>query len=373
VENTRNLFKSSYVCLGAANGEKPAKTRIVFNVDSLATLCPLISLRHLSLRYSQTEILRDVSLDIAAGEHTALIGPNGSGKSSLLRILSGELWPARDGGTRAYSLDGVTPIESPLLLKPHIRRVAPEMQERFLRLSFPLSTYEFVASGLTDRDYVPGALNVEEDARVWEIMERLGLQSFAEREARRLSHGTLRRAFVARALVARPLILALDEVTDGLDNASHVSVLEQLDAAVHEGVTLICVGHRLDRLPGAVRQFFEIRDTSLFRLSAPRAELRFASTPVDISFQGSDPEAKSSALIRCEHVGLIIDEQPILHDILDEIFDGLDASTRALLERELLALAQRGTALVIIAHVAQDIPEYVDRRIVLERGRIIEG
>jgi molybdate transport system ATP-binding protein len=483
-------------------------------VDSFATPRPLISLNRLSLQYSGTEILRDVSLDIASGGHVALIGPNGSGKSSLLRILSGELWPARDGGMRSYSLDGTTLIESPLLIKPHVRRIAPEMQERFLRLGLPLSTYEFVASGLADRDYAPVSLSAAEDARVCEVMEQLRLGHVAAQEARRLSHGTLRRAFVARALVASPRILALDEVTDGLDHVSHTEVLEQLDAAVHKGTTLVCVAHRIDRLPHSVQRYCEIRDKSLYEIAVPNTNQRVASSPVRIEPQTTHEDTKAETLIRCEHVGLIIDEKPILHDIyleiragehvaivgengagkttlcgildgtylpssgsvvrmgfarrpaiweireriivlsdalqirhdwditvkdtlasgftgtigvvgdldaeqarrldalldifllreltarslpslsfgqrrrvlfaralarrpqifiLDEIFDGLDPQIRMLLEQELLTLTKSGTALIIVAHVAQDIPDYVTRRIVMKAGRLQEA
>jgi len=473
---------------------------------------PLISLEHVSLRLGDQAILSDVSCTIAHGEHTALVGVNGSGKSSLLRILSGELWPTRDHGVRSYSLNGLEQIVSPLLIKQAVRRVAPEMQERFLRLALPLTTFEFVASGLFDRDYAPVVLTEDQRLLVWDMLERLHLGGVAEKEARMLSHGTLRRAFIARALIAKPRLLALDEVTDGLDHTSHKLVLQLLDDAVDVGTTLLCVAHRIERLPTCIQQCFEVRDRQLFPIALPESSI--ATRPM-LQHAASAPAADALIpVVALTNVSLTIDETNILHDIdlvvrkgehlaifgengagktslagildgtylpssgsvtrfgftrrpalreireriitlsdalqvrhdwmvtvrdtvasgfsqsiglisaldaqqqarleelvdrfalrslleryvpqlsfgqrrrvllaralvqqpeifiLDEIFDGLDRETRAMFEAELLALAQSGTALIVIAHVEKDIPPYVRRRIRMERGRIISA
>ena len=468
---------------------------------------------HISLHRDGRAILRDVSCDIERGRHIAIVGDNGSGKSSLLRILCGELWPTRDQGRRSYALDGKSVVTSPLLVRPQIRRVAPEMQERFLRLGLQLSVFEFVASGLHDRDYAQARFSNEEAARVQSMLERMRLQTVASKEAKTLSHGMLRRAFLARALIAEPLILALDEVTDGLDAASRDLALARIDDALEYGTTLICVAHRVERLPSCVQTFYQLREGRLWAIQAPEPPSYIAAHAEPVS-SDTHKLSEARALVELLHVDVMIDEVPVLFDInlvlrrgehiaitgengagkstlagvidgtllaasgqvvrhgfarrpsiweirqqvvtlsdalqirhdwmcsvrdtlasgffhtigmaealdvpqearlqellgrfalielaernlpmlsfgqrrrvllaralvrepavliLDEVFDGLDRATRAMLEAELAELTQRATTLVCISHVPTDIPYYVKRRIVLACGQMIDA
>ena len=99
-------------------------------------ILPLVSLENVVLRFAEQTVLHDVTLTIPRGEHPAFLGANGSGKSSLLRLLSGELWPSPGSGHRIYSFDGTEQIVSPILARRRIRRVSPEMQERFFTVGF---------------------------------------------------------------------------------------------------------------------------------------------------------------------------------------------------------------------------------------------
>lgn len=469
---------------------------------------PLISLDNIRLRLGGCEILRNVTCAVQDGRHIAVGGDNGSGKSSLLRIFTGELWPTRECGQRVYSFDGVAEFASPLLVRPYVRRVAPEMQERFLRLGLSLSVFEFVASGLLDRDYAQISLSEADEARVCYMLQHMRLQTVAQQEARKLSHGMLRRAFVARALVAQPRILALDEVTDGLDAASRDVVLAMLDHAVEGGTTLVCVAHRIERLPSCVQVFYALREGELHAVAAPKAPAYHSGQSVEVT-KGDDVAGQlivelidvdvvlddtrvlsgiNLAIRAGEHlaivgengagkstlagvidgtflasVGRVIrpgfmrrpsiwelrrlivtlsDALQVRHDwmfsvrdtiasgfsqavgtseeldasqqarldslserfalrelsdrelptlsfgqrrrallaralvrdpqmlILDEIFDGLDAATRAMLEHELATLAQARTTILCISHVDEEVPPYIRRRVTMKNGRI---
>lgn len=272
----------------------------------------LVELEHVGVTLRGREVLHDVTWSLRAGEHWALTGPNGAGKSTLLRVIRGELWPDA-GGTRAYGFTDAGPIGA----LAAIAYVSPEQQERQRRLSFAMSGREVIASGLFGEDYVPRALTPAQNEKVAALVAELALESPAAADARTLSHGTLRRILIARALAGAPRILLLDEFASGLDARARSALFELLER-IAARTTIVCSSHRVDHLPRFITHELHLRDG---RVAAPRAPRppRFVAAPPDaptaaLEIRTAAPLARQ-ALVRISRADVVIDGIEILREI----------------------------------------------------------
>ena len=151
------------------------------------------------------QALRGISFDIAEGEVVGLIGPNGAGKSTLLRILSGLLLPT-DGSARVADLDVVKD-------RPHSRRA----------LGAALSEDRGLSPRLSARDNLRffaalfGLSRQDAEQRIAELGERFEAMRLLDRPVRTLSTGEKARLVLIRALLHRPKVVLLDELTRSLD------------------------------------------------------------------------------------------------------------------------------------------------------------
>jgi molybdate transport system ATP-binding protein len=220
---------------------------------------PLIALARANVHLDGRLVLRDVSWQLESGRQWAFVGPNGSGKSTLLRVIRGDLWIDRDGGSRRYALDGRP--QSVAAAAPLIGYVSPELQERYARLDLALTGGTLVATGFSDALYLPGRLSPAQTERVAGVIARFGLEPLAQRAINTLSFGELRMLLIARALVRAPRVLVLDECTNGLDRRARTTLLRFL-AAVADETHVVCASHRADELPAST--------TSYARLEAGR-------------------------------------------------------------------------------------------------------
>jgi|SRR5579862_487668 len=167
---------------------------------------PLVELRNVTKAYPvagegrMVTIIDDVSLQVNAGEMLALLGQSGSGKSTLLRLMAGLTQPTRGGVMRhGHRLDGVNPD------------IAIVFQSFAL---YPwLTVEENVRVGLIRRQLS----RTEQDEAIASALELIGLSGYENAYPKELSGGMRQRVGFARALVARPEILAMDEAFSALD------------------------------------------------------------------------------------------------------------------------------------------------------------
>jgi len=213
---------------------------------------PLIALTHANVHLDGVPVLHDISWRLEAGRQWAFVGPNGSGKSSLLRVIRGDLWIDRDGGTRSYALDGRP--QSVAAAAPLVGYVSPELQERYARLDLDLDGRMLVATGFSDALYLPRRLSEAQEARVGAVIAQFELEAAAARAINALSFGELRLLLIARALVRAPRVLVLDECTNGLDRGVRTALLHFLEAVAHE-THVVCASHRADELPASTNAF----------------------------------------------------------------------------------------------------------------------
>lgn len=196
-------------------------------------LAPAHALRTHDVRvaFDGTEVVGGVDLELRSGEWLGLIGPNGSGKSTFLRSLV-RLVPRT--GTIELG-DGTVPGPTDLALMPQSPELPPGM-----------TVVEYALLGRTAH---LGWLRAESasDRRVaTDVLRRLGLASFADRQVRSLSGGEAQRVVIARALVQQAPVLLLDEPTSALDVGHQVEVLELVDELrCEDGLTVIAAMHDL--------------------------------------------------------------------------------------------------------------------------------
>ena len=179
--------------------------------------------------------LDDVSLDIAAGEYTAIIGPSGSGKSTLLNAIG--LLDRLSSGS--YILEGadVTHLSDDALARTRREKIGFVFQ--FFHLVPRLTAAQNVELPLTLADVEPEIRR----QRVAEALESLGLADRAHHRPNQLSGGQRQRVAIARATVTRPQVILADEPTGNLDRSSGLDVVEILESLNRGGITLLVVTH----------------------------------------------------------------------------------------------------------------------------------
>lgn len=184
-----------------------------------------------SKSFGGTEVLRDVSLDVASGTRLALVGASGSGKTTLLRLIAGFIEP--DGGL--ISLDDRVLAGSGRTVPTHRRGIGYVAQDGAL---FPhLSVARNIAFGLPRG---PGRAE-----RVRELLDLASLRpDLADRMPHELSGGQQQRVALARALAQRPGVILLDEPFSALDTGLRSATRDAvIDVLERSGVTAVLVTH----------------------------------------------------------------------------------------------------------------------------------
>jgi len=189
----------------------------------------LFQLRGVRKEYGARAVLQIDALEIFAGEILALVGPSGAGKSTLLRLLNFLETPT--SGQLVYRQ---TPFEN---ISLELRREITTVFQRPVLLNTSLRAN--VAYGLQLR-------GARHEARIDEMLARVGLATMARASARKLSGGEMQRVALARALVIEPRVLLLDEPTANLD-PYNVALIEEIVRAQHHerGTTIVLVTHNL--------------------------------------------------------------------------------------------------------------------------------
>lgn len=179
--------------------------------------------------------LEGVSLRVEAGERLGVLGPNGGGKSTLLKIALGLI----GGYEGRVSVCGMPPRKA---RRAGLIGYVPQRSEAVL--GFPVSARQAVAMAAERRAPFWRGGSIEERSAADRALELVGAADFASTPVGRLSGGQLQRVLIARALAARPKVLAIDEPTVGIDAAGQRRFAELL-ATLHRelGLTILIVSH----------------------------------------------------------------------------------------------------------------------------------
>ena len=205
----------------------------------MSPAAPVIRLEGVSFAYpgSEQSALEDVSLQVAAGERLGILGPNGGGKSTLLKVILGLLTPTRG---EAW----VMGRSARLARRSGLVGYVPQKLDADLAL--PISVREMVTLGASWRLPAWRGVPAEVRDRVGGLLALVGAEAFADRPIGSLSGGQMQRALIARALAARPRVLALDEPTVGIDapgQRQFADLLERVHAELN--LTVLIISHDL--------------------------------------------------------------------------------------------------------------------------------
>jgi general L-amino acid transport system ATP-binding protein len=197
---------------------------------------PIIQFQQLNTWFGQYHALRDITLDIAAGERVVICGPSGSGKSTLIRCING-LESFQEG---SLSVDGIALDGSPRSLEQVRRKVGMVFQQFNL---FPhLSVLDNLTLALT---LVAKLTKDEAEAIARTQLARVRIAEQAEKFPLQLSGGQQQRVAIARTLCLSPQILLFDEPTSALDPEMVKEVLDVMVELAERGVTMLCVTHEM--------------------------------------------------------------------------------------------------------------------------------
>jgi branched-chain amino acid transport system ATP-binding protein len=221
----------------------------------------VLELDELEVRYGAVSAVRRLSLRVDRGEIVGLIGPNGAGKSTALHAIMG-LVPVHGGDVRlaGKSIRGRAPesvVRAGIALVPEGRRIYAN-----------LTVAENLRLGLAGRRSRDGADRDEDIAWVHDLFPVV--KQFAERPAGALSGGQQQQLAIARALVARPDILLLDEPSLGLAPQLVSVVFEVLAEIRARGVTVLLVEQRAQRTVAFADRTYVLANGELATTFTPR-------------------------------------------------------------------------------------------------------
>lgn len=222
---------------------------------------PLIQLRDAVVRRKGTNILEIDAFSLRSGENVALLGPNGAGKSTFIRLITREVFPLhRDVPPVLFRGNERTTLQE---TKKVLGVVSSTMQDQ---ITVHLPAYEIVAGGLFGSLGIPKMCRVtpESHARIFEILEMLGVADLAKRDIKTLSTGQARRILLARALIHDPEVLVFDEPTTGLDPEGMYYVRKSMRDLVAQGRSIILVTHYPEDIIPEVNRVVMIKEGKLF-------------------------------------------------------------------------------------------------------------
>jgi putative ABC transport system ATP-binding protein len=191
-----------------------------------------------SKNFGEVHALREVSIDIPAGQSVSVMGPSGSGKSTLLHCLAGILMP--DAGDVSLGDEPVSLSSDAARSRLRLERMGFVFQDGQLLPELP--ALENVALPLL----LLGRPRAEAFGRAADWLDRLGLGGLERRRPGQLSGGQAHRVAIARAMVGSPAVVLADEPTGALDQATGAEVMRVLTAtAKSAGASLVVVTHDL--------------------------------------------------------------------------------------------------------------------------------
>ncbi|MBA3842231.1 MAG: ABC transporter ATP-binding protein [Actinobacteria bacterium] len=207
---------------------------------------PLLSVQNVTRRFGGIVAIDDVSLDVEQGQIVGLIGPNGAGKTTLFNVITRLYKP--DSGSLEFA--GKSLLHTP----PH-RIVRKGIARTFqnVELFKTMSVLDNVLVGAHTRTRPFGSRGVQ--ARAHEVLDYVGIDDVAHRPAAGLPFGTLKRVELARALVADPKLLLLDEPAGGL-NHEEVSELGEFIRRMRDdfALTVLLVEHHMGLVMGVAER-----------------------------------------------------------------------------------------------------------------------
>lgn len=241
-------------------------------------------------------ILKNIDWQIKKGEHWALVGLNGSGKTSLLKIMAGTMWPTRGEVRILNQAFGQTDLRK---LRRSIGWVSNAVQEQIHEQD---SVLEVVISGKFASFGIYEEVTEEDIALATEILEQLNMARFKDCPYSQLSQGEKQKVLIARALMAKPKLLILDEPCNGLDVLARENLLKTIQQMGEnpDGPSIVYVTHHIEEIVPVISKVLLLKDGEVLARGS-REEMLTShylsecfSTKVEVEWHNQRPWIKVS-------------------------------------------------------------------------------
>lgn len=282
----------------------------------------IISLSNASVRIRGRTLLSGITWQLRQGEHWALIGGNGAGKSTLLRLIRGELWLDADSpGKRLYKFDSHA-HESPIGIKKRIALVSSELQDSYHRHQWNMSGREVVYTGFFDSAWLHQDPSEEQKTAAEQLLCTMKLDNLGSKDFLDMSQGEARKILIARALVAHPAVLALDEPCNGLDISSARKLLYMVEEIAATGTPVLYATHRVEELIPSITHVLIMDHGKIIEqgekdcvLAGERLHYVLEQDITELPPPSGRRNRRGTLLIKIRHADVFIKHKKILHDI----------------------------------------------------------
>lgn len=212
-----------------------------------------IRLDHISKKFRNDIVLKDISATLRQGEVLGFLGPSGAGKTTTIKIITGQL---RQTSGEAY------------ILGVNTAGIDESIYERIGIVTDTSGVYDYL-SVYQNLKYFARILKVPEQ-RIEEVMEQTGLSEHRKKSAGKLSKGQTQRLVLARAVLHKPEVLFLDEPTSGLDPSTAVEIHNMLMELKEEGMAVFLTTHNMEEAAKLCDKVALLNEGNIVELGSPR-------------------------------------------------------------------------------------------------------
>ena len=253
-----------------------------------------LSLKNISKKYKDKEILKNISFDIKEGELVCILGPSGCGKTTLLNIIGGFI--------SDFSGDVLLSDENINNIPPEKREIATVFQ------SYGLFTHKNVIDNVS---YGLKLLKIDKNTRenrAKEMLEKVGLVSYEKKKIKELSGGEQQRVAIARSMVLNPKLLLLDEPLSNLDVHLRDVMRKEIKRIQKQfGVTMIIVTHDQEDAFKLADRVIVINEGHIEQIGTPEELYKEPKNNFISSFIGENNIIDESLVIRPEEISIKLD------------------------------------------------------------------
>lgn len=250
---------------------------------------PLVDLQGAGLKRGRTTIVSDIDFQVNPGEHWVIVGPNGAGKTTLARLVSARDYPT-SGTATVLGVD--TSGEDANYMASRVGVAAADMRDRVGGTDTVLDVVVAAAWGQT----FPFSEDYEDDdrARGQDLLAALGMAGFEGRTFGSLSEGEKQRVSIARALMADPEIVILDEPTAGLDLGARETLLLAMSEIIADpkSPSILLITHEIEEIAPGFTHALLMKDGTVAK-AGPIAEVLSSESlsevfelPLEVSSEG---------------------------------------------------------------------------------------
>ena len=253
-----------------------------------------LSLKNISKKYKDKEILKNISFDIKEGELICILGPSGCGKTTLLNIIGGFI--------SDFSGDVLLSDENINNIPPEKREIATVFQ------SYGLFTHKNVIDNVS---YGLKLLKIDKnmrEKRAKEMLEKVGLAGYEKKKIKELSGGEQQRVAIARSMVLNPKLLLLDEPLSNLDVHLRDVMRKEIKKIQKQfGVTMIIVTHDQEDAFKLADRVIVINEGHIEQIGTPEELYKEPKNNFISSFIGENNIIDENLVIRPEEISIKLD------------------------------------------------------------------